>query len=253
MLDNATLANLRALRMIGFADGLQQQMGQPEVLVLSFEERLALLVDREVNARGDRKRARLLQLAQLKYPNAALEDAEFTDIRGIDRRTFTSLALSDWIERGHTVLFSGATGVGKTWLACALGQYACRHGHSALYVRVPRMAEELRVLHGSGGFGKWLIQLARTDVLILDDWGSGSIDATLRADLLEIVDDRAGQRATIITHQLPVEHWHGWIGDATIADAILDRLMQRVHRFTLEGESRRTGGKKAAAKPRKPE
>ena len=253
MLDNATLANLRALRMIGFADGLQQQMGQPEVLVLSFEERLALLVDREVNARADRKRARLLQLAQLKYPNAALEDAEFTDIRGIDRRTLTSLALSDWIERGHTVLFSGATGVGKTWLACALGQYACRHGRSALYVRVPRMAEELRVLHGSGGFGKWLIQLARTDVLILDDWGSGSIDATLRADLLEIVDDRAGQRATIITHQLPVEHWHGWIGDATIADAILDRLMQRVHRFTLEGESRRTGGKKAAAKPRKPE
>lgn len=253
MLDNATLANLRALRMIGFADGLQQQMGQPEVLVLSFEERLALLVDREVNARADRKRARLLQNAQLKYPNAALEDAEFTEIRGIDRRTFTSLALSDWIERGHTVLFSGATGVGKTWLACALGQYACRHGHSALYVRVPRMAEELRVLHGSGGFGKWLIQLARTDVLILDDWGSGSIDATLRADLLEIVDDRAGQRATIITHQLPVEHWHGWIGDATIADAILDRLMQRVHRFTLEGESRRTGGKKVAAKPRKPE
>ncbi len=250
MLDNATLANLRALRMIGFADGLQQQMGQPEVLGLSFEERLALLVDREMNARSDRKRARLLQQAQLKYPTAALEDAEFTDIRGIDRRGFTSLALSDWIERGHTVLFSGATGVGKTWLACALGQYACRHGHSTQYLRVPRMAEELRVLHGSGGFGKWLIQLARTDVLILDDWGNGSIDATLRADLLEIVDDRAGQRATIITHQLPVEHWHGWIGDATIADAILDRLMQRVHRFTLEGESRRTGGKKAASKAR---
>lgn len=253
MLDHATLANLRALRMIGFADGLQQQMGQPEVLGLCFEERLALLVDREVNARGDRKRARLLQQAQLKYPSATLEDAEFTEIRGIDRRTFTSLALSDWIKHGHTVLFSGATGVGKTWLACALGQYACRHGHSVLYVRVPRMAEELRVLHGSGGFGKWLIQLARTDVLILDDWGSGSIDATLRADLLEIVDDRAGQRATIITHQLPVEHWHGWIGDATIADAILDRLMQRVHRFTLEGESRRTGAKKASAKSTKPE
>src|SRR5690606_10496482 len=107
---------------------------------------------------------------------------------------------------------------------------------------LPRLPEELRVLHGAGGFGKWLVQLARTDVLILDDWGTGNIDAMTRNDLLEIIDDRAGQRATIIAHKLPVEHWHGWIGDATIADAILDRLLQRVHRFTLEGESRRTGG-----------
>ena len=105
----------------------------------------------------------------------------------------------------------------------------------------PRLGEELKILHGNGGFGKWLIQLAKTDVLILDDWGTGSIETSTRNDLLEIIDDRVGQRATIITHQLPVEHWHGWIGDATIADAILDRLMQRVHRFTLEGESRRTG------------
>ncbi len=250
MLDNATLANLRALKMLGFADGLQQQMGHPEVLSMSFEERLALLVDRELNTRSDRKHTRLLQRAQLKYPGATIEDAEFTGIRGIDRKTLTSLALSGWIERGDTILFSGATGVGKTWLACALGQYACRHAHSALYLRLPRLAEELRALHGSGGFGKWLVQLARTDVLILDDWGTGSIDATMRGDLLEIVDDRAGQRATIITHQLPVEHWHGWIGDATIADAILDRLLQRAHRFILEGESRRTGStRKGAAKP----
>ena len=124
--------------------------------------------------------------------------------------------------RGHYV--TASTGVGKTWLACALGQYACRRGHSALYLRVPRLAEELRVLHASGALRKWLAELARTDVLILDDWGTGSIDAVTRADLLEVIDDRAGQRATIVTYQLPVDHWHGWIGDATIADAILDRL-----------------------------
>ncbi len=240
MLDHATVANLRALKLLGFADALLEQMGQPETL--SFEERLALLVDRELNARSDRKRTRLLQRAQLKYPNATIEDAEFGEVRGIERKTLMSLALSGWVERGDTVLLGGATGLGRTWLACALG----------LYLRAPRLPEELRVLHAAGGFGKWLVQLARTDVLILDDWGTGNIDAMTRNDLPEIIDDRAGHRATIIAHQLPVEHWHGWIGDATIADAILDRLLQRVHRFTLEGESRRTGGagNKAAGKAR---
>ncbi|MFM1990840.1 MAG: hypothetical protein RJA99_3797 [Pseudomonadota bacterium] len=241
VLDNVTITHLRELKLLAFADGLQQQRGQPEALAMSFEERLTLLVDRELHARSDRKRARLLQKAHLKYPDAAIEDADFGDVRGIDRRTLTSLALSGWIDSGDTVLLSGATGVGKTWVACALAQYACRRGHSALYLRVPRLPEELKVLHGSGGFGKWLLQLARIDVLILDDWGIGGVDAGLRSDLLEIIDDRAARRATIVTHQLPVEHWHGWIGDATIADAILDRLLQKVHRFTLEGQSRRTG------------
>ncbi|MFP5405192.1 MAG: IS21-like element helper ATPase IstB [Gammaproteobacteria bacterium] len=239
MLDNATLAHLSTLKLLGFAEGLQQQRAQPEMLAMSFEERLALLVDREMNTRADRKRSRLLQRARLKVPGACIEDADFAEIRGLDRRTLTGLALSGWIERGDTVLFGGATGVGKTWLACALAQYACRHGHSALYLRVPRLAEELRVLHASGGLRKWLAELARTEVLILDDWGTGSLDAITRADLLEVIDDRAGQRATIITHQLPVEHWHGWIGDATIADAILDRLLPKAHRFNLEGPSRR--------------
>jgi len=246
MLDNATIANLQTLKLLGFAEGLQEQRGQPSLLTMSFEERLALLVDREMNTRGDRKRTRLLQRARLKFPNACIEDANFIDIRGLDRKTLTGLALSGWIEHGDTIMFGGATGVGKTWLACALGQYACRRGHGALYVRVPRLGEELRLLHASGTFRKWLTELARTDVLILDDWGTGNLDATTRADLLEVIDDRANHRATIITHQLPVDHWHGWIGDATTADAILDRLMQRVHRFNLEGPSRRS---KCAAKP----
>ena len=253
MLNQITLDQLRALKLLAFADGLQQQMSQPDTLAMSFEERLALLVDRELAARSDRKRIRLLQRANLKYPDAAIENAEFSDIRGMDRRTLTSLALSGWVERGDTILISGATGVGKSWLACALAQYACRHGHSALYLRVPRMAEELKVLHGSGAFGKWLLQLARIEVLVLDDWGVGPITSTLRSDLLEIIDDRATQRATIITHQLPVDHWHGWIGDATIADAILDRLLQREHRIALEGESRRTGaGKNTSTKTKEP-
>ena len=136
-----------------------------------------------------------------------------------------------------------------------MAQYACRQGHSALYLRVPRLAEELRILHGAGSFRRWLRRLAKVDVLVLDDWGTGAIDAATRADLLEVIDDRVPrQRATIITHQLPIEHWHAWIGDATIADAILDRLMQSCRRFNLEGESRRTGhsAARAAAKSKKP-
>lgn len=241
MLNNATIAQLRSLKLQGFADALQQQHEQADCLGLSFDERLALLVEREVYARGDRKRTRLLQRAQLKYTTATLEDASFEGIRGIDRSALMGLALSTWIERGETICFAGATGLGKTWLACALAQYACRQGHSALYLRVPRLAEELRILHGAGSFRRWLQQLAKVDVLVLDDWGTGAIDAATRADLLEIVDDRSAQRATIITHQLPIEHWHAWLGDPTVADAILDRLMQHCRRFTLDGESRRTG------------
>ena len=249
MLNHTTLAQLRALKLQGFADALQQQHEQADCLGLSFEERLALLVEREVYARNDRKRERLLQRAGLKYPAASIEEASFEGVRGIDRAALVALALSTWVERGETVTFAGATGLGKTWLACALAQYACRQGRSALYLRVPRLAEELRMLHGSGGFRRWLQQLAKTDVLVLDDWGTGAIDAATRADLLEIIDDRASQRATIITHQLPIEHWHAWLGDATVADAMLDRLMQCCRRFQLEGESRRTGqAARAAAK-----
>ncbi len=206
---------------------------------MSFEERLALLIDREVHCRNDRRQARLLKQARLKYPQAAIEDLDTRAARSIDRRAVMSLALGEWVTGGQSVLITGPTGAGKSWLACALAQYACRRGYSALYQRVPRLPEELRIRHGSGTFGKWLLQLAKTDVLVLDEWGTGDLDSTTRSDLLEIIDDRAGHRATIITSQLPIEHWHAWIGDATVADAILDRLMQRHHRFTLSGDSLR--------------
>ena len=255
MLEHNTLDQLRALKLHGFADALEEQMRQPNIHAMSFEERLALLVDREVNVRNERKQTRLLQNAQLKFPRAAIEDFDNRAGRGIERKAFMSLALSDWITQGDTILLSGPTGVGKSWLACALAQYACRRGHSALYLRVPRLAEQLRALHGSGSFGKWLVQLAKTEVLILDDWGVASLDPNTRSDLLEIIDDRAAHKATVITTQLPVEHWHGWIGDATIADAILDRVLQRVHRVELSGESLRkpaasTNAKKTPAKDR---
>ena len=239
MMMHTTLAQLRALKLDGLAAGLEEQLSLPGMGAMSFEERLALLIDREVHCRSDRKLVRLLKQARLKYGQASIEDIDTRPSRGLDRRAVMSLALGDWVQSGHSVLISGATGTGKSWLACALAQYACRRGYSAVYQRVPRLQEELRIKHGSGAFGKWLLQLAKTDVLVLDDWGVGTIDSSTRSDLLEIIDDRAGNKATIIAAQLPIEHWHAWIGDATIADAILDRIMQHQHRFTLTGETLR--------------
>ena len=246
MMIHTTLAQLRSLKLDGLANGLEEQLAQTGMTALSFEERMALLVDREVHLRNDRKLLRLLRNARLKYGQAAIEDIDSRTGRGIDRREVMSLVLGDWVNAGHSILITGPTGAGKSWLACALAQYACRRGFSAMYQRVPRMPEELRIRHGSGTFGKWLLQLAKTDVLVLDDWGMGAIDSMTRSDLLEIIDDRAANKATIITSQLPVEHWHGWIGDATIADAILDRIMQRNHRFNLTGDSLRAEQSKPA-------
>ena len=239
MMMHTTLAQLRTLKLDGLATGLEEQLTLPSMSAMSFEERFALLVDREVHCRSDRKLVRLLKNARLKFGQATIEDIDTRPGRGIERREVMSLALSDWVTSGHSVLITGKTGVGKSWLACALAQYACRQGHSAIYLRVPRLQEELRIRHASGVFAKWLVQLANTDVLVLDDWAMAAIDGATRSDLLEIIDDRAARKATIITSQLPIEHWHAWIGDATIADAILDRIMQRNHRLILTGDSLR--------------
>jgi len=186
--------------------------------------------------------------AKLKYSQASVEDLNISAARGLERMAVMSPALGEWITSGHSMRITGATGVGKSWPACALAQYACHRGHSAFYQRVLRLSEELRIRHGNGSFGKWLLQLAKSDVLLLDDWGMAGIYSQTRADLLEIIDDRAANKATIITSQLPIEHGHAWIGDATIADAMLDRLMQRHHRFTLTGKSLRSNPKQAIKK-----
>jgi DNA replication protein DnaC len=244
MMMRTTLTQLRTLKLEGLACALEEQLALPGMAAMSFEERLALLVDREIHMRNDRKLMRLLTQAKLKYAQATIEDIATRPARGVDRAAVMSLALGDWVTAGHSVLITGPTGAGKSWLGCALAQYACRRGYSALYQRVPRLQEELRIRHASGTFGKWLLQVAKTDVLILDDWGMGTIDSTTRSDLLELIDDRAGNKATILTSQLPIDHWHAWIGDATIADAILDRILQRHHRFTLTGDSLRQSAAK---------
>ena len=249
MMMNTTLNQLRELRLMGMLTALDEQLTQAGMSAVSFEERMALIVERELHWRHDKRRARLLKEAKLKYPQAAIEDIDTRAGRGLDRKAVMSLALGDWIDSGHSVLITGPTGAGKSWLACALAQHACRRGRSAFYQRVPRLSEELRIRHGNGTFGKWLIQLAKTDVLLLDDWGMAGLDNQARADLLEIIDDRAASKATIITSQLPIEHWHAWVGDATIADAILDRLMQRNPRFTLTGESLRQKPKPTKKEP----
>jgi DNA replication protein DnaC len=247
---NDTLEQLRELRLPGMVAALEEQLTHSASAALGFEERLALLVDRERNHRHDKRLAGLLKRARLKYPQACIEDVQGNTGRGLNRSAFTSLALSRWVEQGLTVAIIGPTGSGKSWLACALAQHACRRAHSALYLRVPRLAEELRILHGKGGFSAWLATLARTEVLILDDWALAPLEPAARADLLEIIDDRAGtrSRATILTTQLPVEHWHAWIGDPTIADAVLDRLLSQAHRIHLKGESLRGTQRETSAK-----
>jgi len=244
MIDD-TVQRLSELRLAGMAAGLQEQLTNSACAGLGFEQRLALLVDREMHRRHDKRLAALLKRARLKYPQACIEDVQAGAGRGLERNAFTQLALSRWVEQGMTVSIIGPTGSGKSWLACALAQQACRRGHSALYLRVPRLAEELRILHGKGGFAAWLANLARTEVLVLDDWALAPLEPASRADLLEVIDDRAGTaaRATILTTQLPVEHWHAWLGDPTMADAILDRLLANEHRISLKGDSlRRAAG-----------
>lgn len=173
---------------------------------MSFEDRLALLVDRDVHWRNDKRQARLLKQARLKYPQAAIEEIDSRAGRGIQRNAVKSLALGEWVQSGHAVLIMGPTGAGKSWLACALALHACRRGFSAHYQRVTRLGEELRIRHANGTFGKWLDQIRKTDVLLLDDWGMAALDSQSRADLLEIIDDRTSNRAKIITSQFPIEY-----------------------------------------------
>lgn len=233
MLQQQTLDTLNRLKLFGMAQALEEQATQSAALELSFEERFAMLLDREVLCRDNRRLTRLLQLAQLKYRNAALEDVNFRARRGLDRSQLASLGSCDWIRAGQTLLIQGATGSGKTWLACALAHQACRQGLSAWYVRSPRLFEELTLCHADGSFRKRLAALARIQLMIIDDFAIAPIGPRERNDLLELLDDRIGTRATLLTSQLPPAHWHEYIGDPTLADAILDRLLNRAHRLAL--------------------
>ena len=240
MLTEHTLTRLKELRLDGMARALEEQLQQGAASAsLSFEERFGLLVDRELTHRDSRRTTRLLKLARLKAPSACLEDLDYRTGRGLDKRQIASFALCDWIRQGQNILITGPTGVGKTWLGCALGQQACRQGFTVVYLRVPRLFEELRIAHADGSFTRRLGAMARADLLILDDWGLSVLNQSERRDLLEILDDRHGRASTIVTSQIPVEHWHDVIGDPTLGDAILDRLVHNAHRLQLAGESMR--------------
>lgn len=238
MLNQQTLTKLRQMKLHGMAAAFERQMQQPNNYELAFEERVGLLVDEERTSRDNRRQARLSKQAKFKHP-ACLEDIDYTARRGLDKGQMASLASCEWISAGQKILITGATGVGKTWVSCALGQQAIRQGLSVLYLRMPPLLEELRVAHGDGSFPKRLSAIAKVDLLILDDWGLKTITTPERLDLLEIIEERHPHRSAIVASQLPIDHWHEFIGAPTIADAILDRLLEKAHRILLKGESMR--------------
>lgn len=238
MLIEPTLDRLHELGLTGMAQALAEQLAVPDIQSLSFEDRLALLLERETSERDNRRLRRLLQLAKLRL-DASVEDIDFRSPRGLDKSVVLRLAGCDWVRQHHAVLITGATGTGKSYLACALAQAACRHGLSTRYYRLSRLLDELTLAKADGSYPKFLDRLLRTQLLALDDYGMAPLNDTQRRDLLEVLDDRYGRRATLVTSQLPLEHWHDVIGDPTFGDAILDRLVHHAHRITLKGPSMR--------------
>jgi DNA replication protein DnaC len=236
MLIHPTLDALSRLKLHGMSQALERQMTDPNVQQLSFEERLALLVECEVAHRDNRRLGRLWKACQAKERGAALEDIDYRARTGLDRAQLASLATNRYIHDALDILIHGTTGSGKTYLACAFGQNACRAGLSALYVRAPRLFEELSLCHADGTFRKRLATIARIQLLIIDDFAISPIGPRERNDLLELLDDRVGSRSTIMCSQLPPKNWHEYLNDPTVADAIMDRLIHRSHKIHLQSK-----------------
>ena len=248
MLTHPTLDLLHQLGLHGMAKGFKDLAAQPEVTGLAHAEWLALLLEQEATLRRQKRfesRARAAKLRQ----SACIEDVDYRAPRGLDRALFLKLAGCDWVRARHNVLITGPCGVGKSWLACALGQKACREDLSTAYHRVPRLFAALALARADGRYVRMLRQIAKVDLLILDDWGPEALNAEQRRDLLEIIDDRHEMRSVIITSQVPIGQWYEIIGNPTIADAILDRLVHNAYRIELTGESLRKQKRSAADKP----
>lgn len=243
MLKQPTIDKLYELRLFGMAKALEEQDASPKYERLDFLDRLALLVDRE-SAERDTNRLRLrLKQAKLRL-TATVEDVDFRHPRGLDKSLVLALAGCRWMREHHNVIITGPTGVGKSYLACALAHKACREGFRALYLRAPRLFDDLALAKADGRYRRVLAAYARIDLLVIDDWGLASLTEEQRRDVLEILEDRHDLRSTLVASQLPIEKWHKVIGDPTLGDAILDRLVHNAHKLTLKGDSLRKKGKK---------
>jgi DNA replication protein DnaC len=238
-MNEPTIDKLHKLRLAAMAEAWNEQNKSPKVADLGFDERFAMLVDAEYLARDNRRLTRLLKDAQLRLNNACVEDIETSPTRGLDKATLRQLGACGWLKEHLNVLLSGPTGVGKSYVACAFAHAACRKGHRVLYRRVPRLLDELALARADGTYARLLARLVKIELLVLDDWGLGSLKEPQRHDLLEVLEDRYGRLSTIVTSQLPIAKWHEWIGDPTLADAILDRLVNNAYKVDLRGHSRR--------------
>lgn len=238
MLNQATLDKMQAMKLAAMVTAFEQQAASHQAAGLSFEERLGLLVDAEWTHREQRKLARRLKGAKLRYP-ACLEDTNFRTARGLDRQVVLSLGTCSWIQEHHNLVLTGPTGIGKSFLACAFAEQACRRGFTATYVRAPRILHDLAVARGDGSYERLLARLLKVELLAIDDWLVAPLRDAERRDLLEVLEDRHERASTLIASQLPITAWHEAIGEPTLADGIVDRLLHRSHRIHLDGPSMR--------------